>query len=146
MYSSRIGSKFFPGHLDLAISINNGNLRYELFNHWYTGSFAELRQFVIPLDSLDHYNKSNDTLNFKLYPDKIYLIDKRLNIEKNIKHRKLCYSVENMRKISFAFKVSTKYVNLHHYDLYNSEDLILNENEFKDKVLGNLKIMNKTKR
>lgn len=145
MYSSRIGSKFFPGHLDLVISINEGYLRYELFNHWYTRSFAELRQFAIPLDSLDLYNKSNDTLNFNVDHDKIYLIDKRFNIEKNIKHQKLCSSVDNMRKISFAYKVSRRYEDLHHYDLYKTEDLILDENGFKIKVLENLQKIIKTK-
>ena len=43
-----------------------------------------------------------------------------------------------MRKISYAYKVSSGYENIRHYDLYKSEDLNLTEDEFKKKVIENL--------
>jgi len=42
-FTSRKGFKFFPGHLDVVITVNDSNVRYELFHHWYSLSYAELR-------------------------------------------------------------------------------------------------------
>jgi len=137
-YTSRKGSKFFPGHLEISITIDKNELRYELFNHWYTGSYAELRQITINLDSLEKFNLSNDTIAITIFQNKVHLTDKKFRTNKNIKHRKLCTSVENMRKISYAYKVSSGYENIRHYDLYKSEDLNLSEDEFKKKVIENL--------
>ncbi len=39
-FTSRKGSKFFPGHHDVVITVNNKNVRYELFNHWYCTSLT----------------------------------------------------------------------------------------------------------
>jgi hypothetical protein len=50
-FTSRKGSKFFPGHLEVVITVDSKNVRYELFNHWYSLSYAELRQITIPLDT-----------------------------------------------------------------------------------------------
>jgi hypothetical protein len=124
-YTSRIGSKFFPGHLDIVITIDTNVLRYELFNHWYTGSYAELRQISIKNDSLGEFDQSNDTISFKLHDNKIHLIDKRFGINKKIRHKKLCATPETMRKISYAYKVSSKNGKVRHYELYDLEDLKL---------------------
>lgn len=137
-YTSRKGSKFFPGHLDISITIDKNELRYELFNHWYTGSYAELRQITIKLDSLEKFNLSNDTIAITILKNKVHLTDKKFRINKNLKHRKLCTSIENMRKISYAYKVSSSFEIIRHYDLYKSEDLNLTEDEFKKKVIENL--------
>lgn len=138
IYTSRYGSKFFPGHLDIVITIDSNNVRYELFNHWYSGSYAELRQMTIPLDNLEKYNLSNDSISIKFLDKKIHLTDKRYNLNRKIRHRTLCISPTNMRKISYAYKVSSGFENIRHYDLYKWDDLNLNEDDFKKKVIENL--------
>jgi len=137
-YTSRKGSKFFPGHLDIFITIDKNELRYELFNHWYTGSYAQLRQITIKLDSLEKFNFTNDSITISILKNKVHLTDKKFRINKNVKHRSLCTSIESMRKISYAYKVSSDYEKIMHYDLYKSEDLNLSEEEFKKKVIENL--------
>ena len=44
-----------------------------------------------------------------------------------------------MRKISFAYKLSSKQKDMGHFELYDSEDLKLEEEEFKKKVIEKLK-------
>ena len=141
-YTSRLGSKFFPGHGDIVITIDSKNIRYEMFNHWYTRSYAELRQMSINLDSLDSFNKNNDTIRIEIHGNKLRLVDKKFHINKNIKHKKLCTSPENMRKISFAYKISSEFENIRHYELYTDNDLDLPEEEFKEKVIENMKNLN----
>lgn len=138
-FTSRKGSKFFPGHLDIVITINNKNLRYELFNHWYSLSYAELRQITIPLDSLKEFNQNNDSIKIELRNGRVKLVDKKYRLSRRIKHRNLCASVSTMRKISFATKLSREHKDIRHFDLYNREDLALDEEEFKKKVMENLK-------
>jgi hypothetical protein len=141
-YTSRIGSKFFPGHLDIVVTLDTNVLRYELFNHWYSGSYAELRQISIKKDSLEHFNQSNDTISFDILDNKIHLIDKRFGINKKIRHKKLCASPENMRKISYAYKVSSNNGKVRHYELYDWEDLKLSEEEFVKIVNDNMNKLN----
>ena len=144
-YTSRIGSKFFPGHADIVITVEGNTIRYEMFNHWYVSSYAELRQITIRLDSLDLFNERNDTIIIKILNNKIHLIDKSFRINKKIRHKKLCASPETMRKISYAYKVSEKYNRIRHYELYKREDFELSENEFKKRVDENLdKLKNQT--
>jgi hypothetical protein len=136
-YTSRIGSKFFPGHLDIVVSVDNGVLRYELFNHWYAGSYAELQQMKIKLDSLNMFNQSNDSISIKILDNKIQLKDKRYRINKKVKHKNLCASPEKMRKISFAYRIST--INgLGPHTLYSWDDLNMTELEFEKQVMINL--------
>ena len=136
-YSSRKGTKFFPGHLDIAITIDEKNVKYELYNHWYSGTYSQLRQIEIPIDSLEHFNQRNDSITIKITNNKVKLTDKRYKLNRKVKHTNLCNSTENMRKISFAVDLA-----LHHsigpHGLYLYEDLKLEEFEFKQKVLGNL--------
>ena len=136
-YTSRIGSKFFPGHQDIVVTIDNGILRYELFNHWYSGCYAELRQMKFKLDSLDLFNQTNDSISIKIRDDKIQLKDKRYGINKKIRHKNLCTSPENMRKISFAYILSSKN-GLGPQALYSWDDLKLTELEFEKQVIINL--------
>jgi hypothetical protein len=143
VYTSRIGSKFFPGHNDIVITIENDSVRYELFNHWYTSSYAELRQMKISLDSLEFFNANNDTIQIKVYDNTIWLVDKKYRINKKIKHKKLCASPEKMRKISFAYKISSSYEDIRHYELYTDDDLNLSETEFEKKVIENIKRIEK---
>jgi hypothetical protein len=141
-YTSRKGLRFFPGHLDIVVAIDTNVLRYELFNHWYSGSYAELRQLSINVDSLDLFNQSNDTISFNLLDNKIHLIDKRFGINKKIRHKKLCASPENMRKISYAYKVSSTNGKITNYELYDWEDLKLSEEEFVKIVNDNMNKLN----
>jgi len=126
-------------HLEIAITVDSNSLRYELFNHWYSDAFAEKRQITFSIDSLAKLNKS-DSIFIKIADNKIHLTDKRYRINKNIRHKKLCYSLENMRKISFAYKVSTEHKNIRPKELYLNDDLNLSEEQFKNKVAENLKI------
>lgn len=138
-FTSRKGSKFFPGHLDVVITVDNKIVRYELFNHWYSFSYAELRQITIPLDSLNEFNQNNDSIKITLHKGKVKLIDKKYRLSKNIKHKNLCASASTMRKISFAYKQSSHRKDIRHFELYNREDLTLSEEEFKEKVIEKLK-------
>lgn len=76
-YTSRKGSKFFPGHLDISITIDKNELRYELFNHLYTGSYAELKQITIKLDSIEKFNLSNESIAITIIKNKAHLTDKK---------------------------------------------------------------------
>ena len=138
-FTSRKGSKFFPGHLDVVITVDSKNLRYELFNHWYSLSYAELRQITIPLDSLNEFNQNNDSLKIILHKGKVKLVDKKYRLSRRIRHRNLCASASTMRKISFAYRLSSEHKDIRHFELYDREDLTLDEEEFKKKVMTKLK-------
>ena len=138
-YTSRKGSKFFPGHLDIVITVDSENLRYELFNHWYSQAYAELRQMTISLDSLESFNLNNDTIGIELLNEKIKLVDKKYGLNRKVKHRRLCAHPEKMRKISFAYEISRKYEYIRHFELYEREDFKLPEEEFENLVKKNLK-------
>jgi hypothetical protein len=138
-FTSRKGSKFFPGHLDIVITVEHKNVRYELFNHWYSLSFAELRQIKIPLDSLNDFNQKNDSIKIELYKGNVKVVDKKYRLSRKIKHRNLCASASAMRKISFAYKLSCGHKDIRHFELYDREDLRLEEEEFKKKVTKKLK-------
>ena len=129
-----------PGHLDIVITVNNDSLRYELFCHWYTDSYDELRQITIPINNID----KNDSLVFKINEKSIHLIDKKYNIDKQLKISKRVVSAERMRKISYAQKIAEK-IGLTHFNLYEWEDLKLNEEEFYKKVDANLETIKNKK-
>jgi len=137
-FTSRKGTKFFPGHQDMAITVTDSTVRYELFNHWYVMSYAELRQLTISKDSLDFYGNSNDTLQIKLTDKYVKLIDKRYKLTRKVKRTRLCVSPETMRKISFAYSQSLKYDNIGPHGLYEDHDLDLSEEKFKKVVIKNL--------
>lgn len=136
-FTSRKGSKFFPGHYDMQFTLEKDSLRYQLFNHWYSGCYAELRQFTIPISGLEKFNHQNDSLNFIIRNNKVYVVDKKYGLKKHIKHRKLCADAERMRKISFANQLS-KENNLKPNALYLYSDLKLEEDKFYSKVRSNL--------
>ena len=137
-FTSRKGTKFFPGHQDIAITITDSTVRYELFNHWYVMSYAELRQITISKDSLDMYGESNDSLQIKLSDKYVKLFDMRYKLNRKIKRTRLCASPEMMRKISFAYSESLKDKNIEPHSLYEDKDLDLSETEFKKLVIDNL--------
>lgn len=139
IFTARKGSKFFQGHLEIVITIDSNSVRYELFNHWYSLSYTELRQITIPIDSLNEFNLKNDSIQIEILNGNVKLIDKKYQLSAKIKHKKLCVSASTMRKISFAYKVSSEHTNIKHYELYDNEDLKLDEEEFKKKVLERLK-------
>ncbi|QMU27963.1 hypothetical protein [Adhaeribacter radiodurans] len=137
-FTSRKGSKFFPGHYDIVITVNNSELKYELFNHWYSWSYAKYRQMTIPLNSLARFNQQNDSVKFHLLKNKVILVDKKYRLNRKIKHKNLCASAETMRKIDFAYQLS-RANNIGHLALYEREDLKLSQVEFEQKVGQNLK-------
>ena len=137
-FTGRKGTKFFPGHFDVVLTVENDTLQYELFNHWYSSSYATLRDLSITLHQLDQFNQNNDSIKITMQRGKIKLIDKKYRLSKKIKHSKLCAPATTMRKIVFAYTLSEQ-ANIRHFELYNQEDLQLNEEEFNQKVLDNLK-------
>ncbi len=144
IFTSRKGSKFFPGHFDIVITIKNENVEYELFNHWYSGSYTELRKISIRINEIERFNSSNDSIKIVINKNSISLIDIKYKLNKKVRKRKLCTSKENMRKISYAYKIA-KENNIGHFSLYNYEDLKLTESEFYRKVDSNLILIKQKK-
>lgn len=142
VYAARKGIIFFPGHLEAFATISNGTLRYELYNHWYSRAYAELRQISIPINEIDNFNKTNTEIQIRILKNKIEIKDKKYHLNKKLKHRELCSSAMHMRKVSFAYKIS-KENDLGIFALFQYEDLDLPENEFQSKVLENLKSIKK---
>lgn len=138
-YTARKGSRFFPGHLHVIINVDSTEIHYQLFNHWYSLSYAQYRDINIPFSELEKYGEQNDTLTIIILDNKVKLIDKRNNFDRKIKHQKLCASVETMRNISYANSIAENYEDMKHFHLYESEDLELSEEEFKKLVDKNLK-------
>lgn len=129
-YTASKGPRFFPGHLHIVISVDSAEIHYQLFNHWYTRSYAQYRDLKIPINELDSYDEKNDTLTILILHNKIKLVDKRNKINKKVKHQKLCASVDTMRKISYANSVAEKHEDMMHFHLYDHDDLKLKEDEF----------------
>lgn len=136
-YTSRKGSKFFPTHLDIVITESNDSLRYEIFNHWYSHSYAKLRDVKISIKEIDIFNSKNDSIKFKIKKNKIHLTDKKYRLNRNVKKKRLCASADYMRKISYAYEISQKY-KIRHFSIYDSNDLKLSEKEFRKKAEENL--------
>ncbi|WP_410877852.1 hypothetical protein [Myroides sp. DW712] len=61
VFTSHKGPKFLPGHYDITITVHNDTLKYELFNHWYSRSYAQLRNVSIPLSDIH----KQDSITFK---------------------------------------------------------------------------------
>ncbi|WP_130736487.1 hypothetical protein [Flavobacterium sp. J27] len=139
IYTSRKGLKFFPSHLEIVVTVSNETIKYELFNHWYSNSYVQLREVVVPLDSLTKFNKENETIKIKFEKNKIKIVDKKYKVSKKMKHTALCTSLDVMRKISYAYEISKAYKNIGHFVLYTTFDLKLSETDFKIKVDENLK-------
>lgn len=137
-YTAIKGSRFFPGHLHVVITMDSSIIHYQLFNHWYCLSYAQYRDIRIPINELDKFNNENDTLTIIVLDDKVKLIDKRNNLDRKIRHQRLCASVETMRKISYANKLAERHENMMHFHLYDRDDLKLTEEEFKKLVEKNL--------
>ena len=93
---------------------------------------------TIPLDSVKEFNLKNDSIKIILQQGKVKLVDKKYRLSRKVKHRDLCTSPSNMRKISWACEKAYKYNGIEHYELYKREDLNLEEEEFKKKVLMTL--------
>lgn len=133
VFTSRKGPKFLPGHYDITITVQNDTLKYELFNHWYSRSYAQLRNVSIPLSDIH----KQDSITFKMTKKGIQLTDKKFGITKKVKRKNLCDSLEDMRKISYAYEIAQDN-NLMHYELFKSADLQLSEAAFRAKVKENL--------
>jgi len=133
VFTSRKGPKFLPGHYDITITVQNDTLKYELFNHWYSRSYAQLRNVSIPLSDIH----KKDSITFKMTKKGIHLTDKKFGITKTVRRKNLCDSLENMRKISYAYEIAQDN-NLRHYELFKSADLQLSEAAFRAKVNENL--------
>jgi hypothetical protein len=102
MHSERtlhVKTQNFSLSIFISVSVNNDTIRYELFNHWYALSYAEIRQISIPVSELEQWNQ-NDSIRIEiLKTDNIKLQDNRYNLNRKIKHKNLCVSTEIMRKI-----------------------------------------------
>jgi hypothetical protein len=98
---------------------------------------------TIQLDSLKEFNHKNDSIKIELRKGKVTLTDKKYRLSRKVKHRNLCASAPTMRKISFAYKLSSGQKDMRHFELYEHDDLKLDEEEFKKKVMA--KFIEKTK-
>ena len=78
-------------------------IQYQLFNHWYSWSYAQDSDIKIPFSELAKFGEQNDTLTINVLDNKIELIDKRNKIVQIIRHKKICASVETMRLFSGSF-------------------------------------------
>ena len=74
VYTSRTGSKFLSEYVDIVTTIEN--IRYEMFEHWYTRSYTEMRQTTIKLDKLNKFNEENDTIQLKRFDKYVQLVGK----------------------------------------------------------------------
>lgn len=145
VFKSSRGLRFFPGHDDIYISLDSNYLRYELFNHWYSMSYYERRQMIIPISDLHTFNQDNDSLQILIRKNSITVKDKRYKLHKTVRQRNICASPENMRKISFAYALVKNEKDLRHFELYQWSDLSLSENDFQAKVLENFAIIQKNR-
>lgn len=137
MYTAKKGSRFFPGHLHAVITVDSTMLSYELFNHWYVGSYAQERDITIPLSDVEGFNSRDNSIKLEVLPNKVKLKDKKYGFNKKVKDQKLCASVQSMRNISYAVEV-TNDNDISHFQLYEDEDLSLSEEAFKELVNAKL--------
>lgn len=131
-YSAKKGPRFMPGHLHIVVEIENDTLRYQLFNHWYASSYKQLRDVRVAVNQLNTFN--SDTLSFYILENKVKLMDREYKIKGAVKNQKLCASLDEMRKIAFAYSLIEKQKGLRHFDLYTQEDLSLPEAQFQSRV------------
>ncbi len=122
----------------MVISVDSSEIHYQLFNHWYSLSYAQHRDIKIPSSELEKYGEQNDTLTITVLDNKVKLIDKKNKLDRKIKHQKLCASVETMRKISYANSIAEKHEDMMHFHLYEHDDLKLTEEEFIKLIDKNL--------
>lgn len=137
VYSAKKGPKFMPGHLHTVVEIENDSLRYQLFNHWYASSYKQLRDVRVAVNQLNTFN--SDTLSIYILENSVKLMDKEYKIKGAVKNQKLCASLDEMRKIAFAYSLTERQKGLRHFDLYTQEDLRLPEVQFKIRVEANFK-------
>ena len=133
VYSAKKCSRLFPGHAHVLITVDTENIHYELFNHWYSLSYAQYRDLIIPLHELQEFNSNNDSIQLEIFDKKVKLVDERYGLKKNVKHQKQCASTEDMRKISYACEITSE-TNIKHFQLYDREELFLSEEEFEELV------------
>lgn len=133
VYTAKKGSRLFPGHAHVIITVDTANIHYELFNHWYVWSYAQYRDITVSRNDLEAFNTNNDTLNLTITSNKVKLVDKKYRLKKKVKHQKLCASTTTMRKISYACEITAK-TDIRHFELYDNEDLSLSEEEFEELV------------
>lgn len=57
VYTARKGSKFFPSHLHVVIKVDSAEIHYQLFDHWYSWSYAQLRDVRIPTNWISTESK-----------------------------------------------------------------------------------------
>lgn len=122
----------------MVITVDSTEIHYQLFNHWYSLSYAQYRDIKIPINELDNFSEQNDTLTIILLNGKIKLVDKRNKLNRKVKNQNLCASLETMRKISYANQIAESYDDLRHYQLYDYDDLELQEEEFQKLIDNNL--------
>jgi hypothetical protein len=145
MFTGKKGSRLFPGHWHSVIIVNDEHVHYQLFNHWYSRAYAQLRDTIIPLNEVVSFNKdksTKSTIMLSISKKKIRLIDDVYGIKHSLKRKKLCADLDTMRKISFAYEYSKKNENVHFQELYTQAELELGEEEFKIVVQRNFQ--NKT--
>lgn len=136
-FTAKKGSRWFPLHYHAVITVNSDTVHYQLFNHWYSHSYAQYRDIILPVNQLDSIQHYADSLTITIDDDKVMIVDEKYNFKKRIRHQRLCASVSTMRKVSFADSLAQNRNDLRHFLLYEHSDLDLSEDEFRQLVLKN---------
>lgn len=143
------GLKIFPGHLHAVVTVTKDSLHYQLFNHWYSKSYEQLRDLKFSVSDLQYFTKTNDTLRVSLENNVVKLNDIQFKLKRALKNKKLCTSVSEMRKIAYAYQISREHAPLiKHYQLFTPESLKLSEEDFKlsaERLLEELLLNSKNK-
>ncbi|MNK23689.1 hypothetical protein D3C87_419870 [compost metagenome] len=140
IYTGRKGLKFFSGHIEIVVSVSADTLHYDLFDHWYSKSYSQLRDEKIALTDLTIFNLDSQGITITLKGNKVIVRDRQYKINQRLKDKNLCVPVQEMRKIFYAYRVA-KLNSLNNYDLYQNSDLKLSEDDFYRKVDLNLKLL-----
>ena len=142
-FTAKKGIRWLPTHYHAVVSIDNDTVHYQLFNHWYSHSYAQYRDVIFPLNELPSIHQKYDSLSLTISADKVKVNDAKYKFKKRVRHQKLCASISTMRKVSFADSLAHGEEGMMHFHLYEDSVLKLPEDEFRRIVLTNFKELKK---
>ncbi len=140
IYYGHWGSRLFPGHWDVFVTVSEDSIRYEAYNHAYTDWHIEKRKISIPVSDIDRYGTQNDTLQINIEEKRIHIKDGDLDLKLQSKV-KAKGSLCRIRKLAYADKVARENGIKDFWDLYSYENFELTEEEFYAKVDDNLRLL-----
>lgn len=125
---------FLPGSLTIILEINSDTVSYEIYNHYYTKGFYEIKKGELILS--ENLLNINDSIQISIKRNNsIVFNDKSLKLKKILRKNKNISHINYVRNLAFADKKSRLDTNINRWELYNnSSDLLLNPSEFCFKV------------